>query len=560
MNLNKTKSRRTVIFGIITAAVMIILIVANFLMTYFGLYENAYIDLTPEELYTVSDAMKKEISFIDDELGKKDGDKTVKVTFCTDPDYLTSGFSTRPTYFMALSLANIFSNFEVETVNVKNNPTALAKYRPTSLSAIKSTDIVVSYGDRYRIVGAENFWTSDYFSYNGEYKLATLIKSVTTVGQPKAYFVTDHGETYYDVKNPESETSKKTAYLYDLLRDRGLATDTIELGKLEDGIPEDCVLLIINNPTKDFTTDSDRYDEITYISETELLDMYLTKRQGAIMVTKDYSVTLPVLEDFLHEWGFDFSTSQVRDPEASIADEGNTQSTIISVYETEENSYANAIYGEFAGLTSAPSTIFSNTGYIVNSFEKGYNEEPGSPDTIKRYESFLKSSESAVAYAKNEDGSYLDSTVIENNKGSFDLAGVTVRAEFDSVKNEYAHSYLFCSSSAEFFSNSLLGNSSYANFEIVSALIENISRLDVYASMELGGTSLNSTSFGGKQMVDMNLYDVSTNIYSPDAQHIVKVNHAITDGAKIGYTIAFSVVPIAILAVGIVVCIKRRFL
>lgn len=552
MNLGKLKNKRSLVFSAITAGVIIVLIGLNFLMTYFGLYNSLYVDLTPEGLYTVTDNLDNELSFVE-KLGESDGEKAVKVIFCTDPDILTDGFVTRPTYFMALKLADKYSNFEVETVNVTNNPTALAKFRPTSLSAIKPTDVIVTYGDRYRIVNAENFWTSDYYSYDGEYKLATLVKSVTTVGQPKAYFVTNHGETYYDVNKPESEGSRKTAYLYDLLRDRGLSVSTIDLSK--NAVPEDCVLLIINNPTKDFSYDADKFGDIEYISETEQIDKYLTTRQGAVMVTKDYDVTLPVFEDFLHEWGFDFSKSQVRDEKYSVADEGNTNTSIISVYETEEDSYANAIYGNFASLTSSPRTIFSNTGYIVNNFYKEQKNEPGSPNTTKRYASFLKSSENAVAYLKNDVGSYTESTVVDSNAGSFDLAGVTVRESLDSVKNEYSHSYLFCANSTEFFSNELLGNTSYANYEIVSALIENISRIDVYASMELGGTSLNSPLAGGKVMTDMTMYEVATTAYPSGV-----TNEGLTQGAKVGYTVVIAAVPTAILILGVVVCIKRRFL
>ena len=538
-------------------------------MSFFGINSGIYIDLTPEGLYTVTDRMVEEISFID-ELGKKDGDKTVKITFCTDPDYLIGSETTRATYLTALELARIFDNFEVETVNVNNNPTALSMYRPTSLAEIKPSDVVVSYGDRYRILSASNFWTMDsvegadgFASYNGEYKLATLIKSVTSIEQPKAYFLTDHGETYYDEKNPNSQMSKDTAYLRDLLRDRGLKIDTLRISSVDE-IPEDCALLIINNPRKDFAVDPNQFNSISYVSDTEKLDKYLVRNQGAIMVTKDFSITLPVLEDFLHEWGFDFSTSQVQDKESCIADEKGTNSTIISVYETEEDSYANAVYGDFANLSSAPSTVFSNTGYITNSF--GFSDskgEPGSPDSAIRYASFLKSSETAVAYMKNESGSYIGSTVIENDKGSFDLAAVSVREAFDSESTERSHSYLFCAASGDFLSNPLLGNAAYANFDIVSALVNNISRTDVYASMDLGGDSLNSSSYGGKMLVSTTLSSEDEPIYDNDVSgqmNIIRVNRGLSDGMKITYSIIAAILPVSLLVVGIVICIRRRFL
>ena len=165
-----------------------------------------------------------------------------------------------------------------------------------------------------------------------------------------------------------------------------------------------------------------------------------------------------------------------------------------------------------------------------------------------------------MAYMKGEDGSYLGSSIIENDEGSFDLASVTVREAFDSVKNEYSHSYLFCSASSDFFSNALLGNSSYANFDIVSALVNNITRTDVYASIELGGTSLNSSSYGGKQLVETELFEEDTTVYSSDATSIVRVNKGLTNGMRITYSILVGVLPVSILVLGVIVCIRRRFL
>ena len=64
---------------------------------------------------------------------------------------------------------------------------------------------------------------------------------------------------------------------------------------------------------------------------------------------------------------------------------------------------------------------------------------------------------------------------------------------------------MFCVNSASFLQNSLLGDSSYANYEIVSAVVENISRVDEHASMDLGALSLNSASGGGKYIIETSI-------------------------------------------------------
>ena len=228
MKLHKGKSKRTLIFTGITAGAMAVLLVLNLILSHVGLFKAFYIDLTPEELDTATDMLIDELEFVD-ELGKTDGDKKVKITFCTDPDHLTSSVITRYTYFLALKLQNKFKNLEVETVNVANNPMALAQYKTTSLTELNASNIIVSYGDRYRIAGAMNFWTTNYFSYDGEYKIANLIRSVTAINQPKAYFVTDCGAEYYDIENPTSDMSLDYAYFYDILVQSGLDVKTLSL-------------------------------------------------------------------------------------------------------------------------------------------------------------------------------------------------------------------------------------------------------------------------------------------------------------------------------------------
>jgi hypothetical protein len=137
------------------------------------------------------------------------------------------------------------------------------------------------------------------------------------------------------------------------------------------------------------------------------------------------------------------------------------------------------------------------------------------------------------------------------------MAAVTTRTEFDNYRNEYTYSYVFCVNDADFFSNESLGNASYANFEIMSALVNNISRMDIYASTELGGTSLNTQKFGGKQLVDTALYAEDTEIFAGDAS-LIRINRGISTSTKVFIAVAVMAVPVAILVVGVIVFAKRK--
>ena len=568
MKLHKGKSKRTLIFTGITAGAMAVLIVLNLILSHVGLFKAFYIDLTPEELYTATDMLIDELEFVD-ELGKTDGDKKVKITFCTDPDHLTSSVITRYTYFLALKLQNKFKNLEVETVNVANNPMALAQYKTTSLTELNASNIIVSYGDRYRIAGAMNFWTTNYFSYDGEYKIANLIRSVTAINQPKAYFVTDCGAEYYDIENPTSDMSLDYAYFYDILVQSGLDVKTLSLyAEGEDKIPEDCAMLIILNPKSDFLADESQFNNINYISPLEKVDRFLMDNQGAVIATRDYNKDLELYnyDDFLHEWGFEFGESLVKDNENSTLDQnGEKDPTRVEIrYETEEDSYANAIYGDFANLISAPATVVPNSGYIKCSFGNFVQKnESGSMIVTRNYEPFFTTYDTASAYKFSADtGNYIDSTVLDTS-GEIDLAALSIRQNFNTVSSEYTYSYLFCSASAGLFKSDVLGQSSYANYEVTAALVDNISRIDDYASHHLGSSSMNSHRFGGKQIQNATLSEEDEMIYKQDGSGkpvLKKINRGLGTTGKVIFTSLVATVPLAVLAVGVIIVIKRKFL
>ena len=566
------KSKRTKIFTLITLAIFLVVMGLNLLLTYFGVQKTIFFDMTPEGLYSLSDAMKEECDELFARLAEENADEKITVTFCNDPDRLISSESARLTYFMALKLANRYPDYvEVKTENVYLNPTAVSQYKTTSLSVIDSDDVIVSYGDRYRIASQDYFWVdgkTEHDYYNGEYRIATMMRSVTAIAHPVAYFVTDHGESYYDPENPDSEMSRSLAEFASLLQNRGLDIKLLDLSSAEK-VPDDCALLIINNPRTDFTYDADRLDEFGYVSDTEKLDRYLVSRQGAIMVAKDYEVTLPSFEIFLHEWGFDFSTSILVDTESSLTDSVSGEkvgTSLIASYDTSEDSYGYAIYGEYADLSSAPLTVFENAGSVKCSFtETTYSPEAGTADVSRQYAPFLTTSKTAQHYIKDKETGEITGYV-DGASGQFDLAAVSVRKAHDAVSNISSFSYLFCVNSAEFFSSSLIGESSFANFDIVSAVVENISRIDDYASMDLGAISFNSASGGGKYIIPTEMSEEDATIYSNkvDADTgrriVIKNNHGISTSNKVFYTCIVSIAPVAIAIVGIIVAIRRRYL
>ena len=558
MNLLKGKSTRTKIFTVITVLIIVIATALTLVLNYVGMQNTLFLDLTYEGLYTVTDAMKKECGFVENL------DEKIEIIFCNDPDRLISQTVTRVVYYMSMMLDNAFENIEVRTVNAALNPTAVSKYKTTSLKEISSSDIIISYGDRYRVVSADVFWYRNtdggLFSYNGEYKMASLIKSVTaysSAGNATAYFVTDHGETYYDPATKEGDPALLD-FIY-ALGDAGLKIKTISLSDPSvQQIPKDCALLIINNPLTDFVPDPAHANEFSYVSPLEKIDRYLVADYGSLLVAKDFERELPLLEEFLREWGFEFENALVKDTVANIVDKNDTATQLVGAYNTDEDSYGMGIYSEYTSLQSAPKFVVTNTGYIKCAYGVTDMEyESGAASVLRIYSPFIFSSDNATAYSKGENDVY---DRLHTEKGQKDLVGVTVRKQLNSETNENKYSYVMCANSKDFLANAFIGSSAYSNYDILSATALNATRADDHASMELGGDSLNSPSFGGKIIITTKLSELGEEIYDKDPAEPIKYNRGISYPEIVFYSIMIFLVPTAIAVAGIVMRIKRKYL
>ncbi len=531
------------------------LLLFHFWFTNFSEKKQLYVDLTSEGLYTLTEKMVKECEYF------KDLEREIKITFCADPDVIRSNSRARTVYYMCLALENIYPKLSVETVNLKTNPTAVNAYKTTSLSEITANDVIVSYGDAFRIAPMDAFWTTNsedaVFSYDGEYKMATLFHSLTSKNHPVAYFVTNHGELYYDAGNKEHPGNAETLSLYRLLTARGLVVKSLNLAEVDE-VPDDCALLIINNPREDYGYDPEKGDSYAYKSETEKLDRYLVREQGSIMVATDYRLVaqgkLDNLKEFLYEWGFELGDKVVSDAGSYLANaqDPNDYTNVVGQYVTEENTYAYAIYGAYADLTSSPRMIFSNAGEIRCAYDLGTGTpEPGS-DNVSRYY--------APFFSTTDQGKLLDENGnVASQTGVRDICAIALRYGVDPTTLAHSYSYIFCVNSAEFFSEKAIGNASFANYDITSALVENIAREDVYASMDLGGSSLNSSSYGGKPLQSADIATKTTTIYESDGKTVVKTNQPITAGAQVVIILIASLVPLAVTAFGVMIHLRRRF-
>jgi hypothetical protein len=290
----------------------------------------------------------------------------------------------------------------------------------------------------------------------------------------------------------------------------------------------------------------------------------MTEERGAIMVAKDYKIKLPVFEDFLAEWGIEYTNTQVKDFENYVVNDSEDGTTLIADYNSDPESYAYAIYGDYADLATSPRMIIPDTGSIISAFgDSTVKNEPGTANTNRVFAPFLYGSKTSNEYAKNSaTGEYVDPA---DDDGQRVVAAIGSRQKIDGETGNYAHSYIFAAASSDFFSSDYLGNASYANYDIVSAMMKDIARLDTPADSSLGGTSANNgESFLGKYLVDLTLKSETENVYEWDAVQkryvVVDVIYGLSNTAKIVYACVAAAIPLVVAITGIVVCIKRKYL
>ena len=289
----------------------------------------------------------------------------------------------------------------------------------------------------------------------------------------------------------------------------------------------------------------------------------LAQKDYRACISSGVSPCLPVLDDFLAEWGIRCTPTLVKDTEQFIETDGEDGTVIITDYNELETSYGYEIYGEYVELDSAPKVVVGDTGHIECTFgDATGTSEAGTPNTSRVFDSFLYSSDASQDYGKNSvTGEHAD----DGEVGRKTVAAISGRKTMDSETGNNTYSYLFCAASADFFSETYLGNASYANYDVVSGLVQNIARLDTYASSELGGVSMNNSddNFLGKMLVEeiINEEDKEIKEWNDETSsyHTVKTYYGLTPAAKTVYSIIIALIPFSIAIVGTVVCVRRKY-
>lgn len=478
--------RRNAVTLLLVSLLALLLLVGNLLLPYALRRANVYIDITSEGLYTLTEAMKKEVSELETD---------VEILFLADEDILLGNSLLRYVYIMSQKLSDESDRITVRTVDLLQDPTAADAFKTAKGTAISSTDVIVHSGGRYKILSADSFFakeadTGELISFNGEYRLATAILSVTTYPNgPYAYFATGHGERYYVEGDAGSDPSLSA--FASLLGDVGLRVGSVNLDEV-DAVPDDCVLLIFVGTETDYSA-GDIYD---YNSPSALkkLDRYLFEKKSVMVFRDALASPLPNFEDYLAEWGIGFTSTHVTAPDASLIDSVTGEKNgdrLVAVYPDKDyDAPGFEMIKDVASLGTPPKTVLANAMALWQT-----------RDNSPVYTSASTSrSVCPIFYADNAAKAVDKDGYTVNAAGEKHILAL-IGMEATLTAGEHRHSYVFAAGSTQMISNEYLADTAFGNGDAMMSLLRTISRTDVYAESGdegVGGFDLNSDVYGGK--------------------------------------------------------------
>lgn len=245
--------------GAYATVVSLVVIVLLLFINIFVSELDLKIDVSSEDLYSITDTTKEFLKNIEDDItvyylaetGQEDETYTSIVE-----KYMKASKNLKLEYKDPTLYPKFASNYVEDTVN--NNSILVVNHTKDRAKYIDNSELAVYEMDY-------NYYQSYISGIDVEGQLTKAISYVTTTNLPIVYQVEGHGET------PLSTT------LTSALVKTNVTLNSLDTLKLEE-IPSDCSLLLINAPQTDYSND-----------EVELIKNYLMGGGDAIILV-DYNV------------------------------------------------------------------------------------------------------------------------------------------------------------------------------------------------------------------------------------------------------------------------------
>ena len=526
------KGARRALNGIVTAAVIAVVLAVNVLFSFVADRFMWQVDETVTKytsrpdvsMYTPTEEFLSVVKLyaipMVEEMNEKraaEGKEpiTINVKFCTERDKVYAANKLRMIQYSVLALQKEFPDaVKVEYLNIEKNPSQVQKYKATSSTNIYPHQIIFEFGTEYRVCSYDYFFlTSDansteHWAYNGEQKIASLLLALTRAESPIAGFITNHGEK---LENCQS--------FRNLVQRAGFDVMDIDLSK--DEIPADCRLLISYDPKTDFLGLGNPAFVEGDQSEIDKLDKFLDKAYSFMLFVDSETPELPVLEEYMEEWGITIARAEnaegewdnliIRDQIQKLDKDGYTP---LAEYVTAGGGAS--ITSDMRKVAYPAKVVFPNA--VAISMSESYRKTHVVPDDTngvteayvygsyyrngvsRSFHDVFKSSVSATLEAFGKQ--YQVATELQR------FNYMTLSIESRSVKetnylSTQEPSYVAVFGSTEFASDTILDSAAYGNADVLTATLRHMGREVMPADLEFKA---------------FKIYEVDTNAYTPSGK------------------------------------------
>lgn len=294
-------------------------------------------------------------------------------------------------------------------------PTFAAQYGAENAS---TGSLIVVSGENSEVLNAAELYEYDYSDYyttgaanvtfGGEKQISSAIYKLTAAAESHAYYTTNHGE------------QALTSTLTDALESQNLTVSALDL--LSQTIPEDCDLLVINDPAQDFSGAGSLVDELGQLRS------YLSNGGRVLLLTDSYYST-PNLDAVMAEFGLTRTEGLVVEGDTDHYLNGYPALYLLPDYaSTEESTALDGVNtSRRVLLQMAQGITLTETEHVVSdallvSSDSAYSKPEGyEMTTTEKADGDIAGPFTLAAYARNED---TGAQVIWVNCGNMDNEGI----------------------------------------------------------------------------------------------------------------------------------------
>ena len=498
---------------VITAVILVLIVVLNAVFSLLASHFHWYVDTTEEKLYTVSETSKTLLDeiFLPNESGRAAFEGQLTITFLQEKDRIEEastdeGIRLRQVHELALDYAGDYPDkIKIDYVDMYTRPGALTKYKSKGVTFYPTSVIFDNGKGLFRTTPLGNFFaydTSDKskpIGFYGEHRITSTILSMCNKGYI-AYVTEGHGED--ELSSAFSMLLESCGYT---LKKVNLLDESIVQSITEDN-PR---LIVINNPKNEFVAAGvSGRSEVVLLSEI-MAGKYsdsANRSYASLMLFADpeKGCANVNLNSLLTEWGLSLHSTG--------AD---------TVKETPQNALDSKLTTFFPGYASAGLATYLTNKFASSENFKAVMSGAGTLDVVD-VTSSTASSENVINSAENEAG---------NASGKAVFAISQKENIVDGSISKY--NYVIAAADASFVSEDYLNTPAYANEALTVSLVR---------------MTTNETESTPKALlIEYKDYAEETNV------------QGVSNAGKQAFVIFMAVVlPMIILAVGIVVYVKRR--